>query len=160
MQDSYANRLNDLWHQFIVVMNYRDLEERYARLNELSTLEIGVIHLLHQRPDIIFREIGEHLQIPKSSLTSIVDRLEKKNYVQRVISKRDRRSFGLVLTEEGRAVQREHDSFEYEICSRILSSLDTEAEREVFLTSLTKILAGLQRPASTIENNEENQHDQ
>ena len=158
MQDVFTTQLNELWHQFIIVMDYHDLEERYAKLNELSTIEIGVINLINQRPDIIFREICEHFQIPKSSLTSIVDRLEKKNYLQRVISKRDRRSFGLVLTEEGQAVQKEHDSFEYEICNRILCSLDTEEEKAVFIASLTKILAGLKSQTFIKENNEENSY--
>lgn len=63
-------------------------------------------------------------------LTSMIDRLEKKNLIKRAISTKDRRSYKLELTEEGRKTQVEHDKFETEFYARITNSLDTYEERE------------------------------
>ena len=46
-------------------------------------------------------------------LTSMIDRLEKKNLIKRAISTKDRRSYKLELTEEGRKTQVEHDKFDH-----------------------------------------------
>ena len=63
-------------------------------------------------------------------LTSMIDRLEKKNLIKRAISTKDRRSYKLELTEEGRKTQVEHDKFEAEFYARIINSLDTYEEME------------------------------
>ncbi len=143
MKDPYVRKLTEQWHLLMDVMNFQDIEERYARLHALSTLEIGVVRILNEKPDVIFREICEHLKIPKSTLTNIIDRLEKKNYVQRIINHRDRRSFGLILTEEGRNLQQIHNSFEYEISDRIINSLPAEEDKVILIESINKVISGL-----------------
>ena len=116
------DELNNLWHRILLTSNYR--------LKVLSENEIAIIRIISEGDEVIIKEIVDVLKIPKSTLTSMIDRLEKKNLIKRAISTKDRRSYKLELTEEGRKTQVEHDKFETEFYARIINSLDTYEERE------------------------------
>ena len=137
--DKQIEELSSLWHAILNGSKYRQIEEKYKRLNELTTIEIGIIKIISQKEDVMIKEICFILQIPKSTLTNAINRLEKRNYIKRVISKKDRRSFGLELTESGKLVQQEHIDFEKYIYGQFLNSLDTYEEREELLKLLGKI---------------------
>lgn len=131
--------LNNLWHNIMMKNNYTDIDKKYPRLKELSKNEISIIRIISQREEVIIKEIGEIIQVPKSTLTSIMDRLEKKNLIVRAMSSRDRRSYKLELTEEGKKAQQEHVDFEYEFYGRIIKSLETYEDREEFLRLMKQI---------------------
>ena len=115
------------------------------RIKNLTDIEISIINMLCNNNNIIIKEISEELQIPKSTLTSALDRLEKKNYVLRRISSKDRRSYGLELTEEGKAIYLEYMNCENKFCERILNSLDEEYEKLMLFRLLNKIVKNLDK---------------
>lgn len=115
-------------------------KEEYPRIESLTTMEISIITIVYEREDIILKEICTILDIPKSTLTSAIDRLERLNYINRTISKKDRRSFGLQLTEEGYAVLDERVELEKQLYGSILNALDTDEEKEILLGLLRKIV--------------------
>ena len=115
------------------------LYDSSEHLKKITPVELHVLKLVCERPDLILKEIREELGIPQSTLTSAIDRLEKRGLVRRVISDRDRRSFVPEVTAAGRRVQKEHDRIDEQVAARLLDLLDTEEEREAFLRMLTKI---------------------
>lgn len=137
--NAQIEELNNLWHNIMMKNNYTDIDKKYPRLKELSKNEISIIRIISQREEVIIKEIGEIIQVPKSTLTSIMDRLEKKNLIVRAMSSRDRRSYKLELTEEGKKAQQEHVDFEYEFYGRIIKSLETYEDREEFLRLMKQI---------------------
>ncbi len=60
--------------------------------------------------------------------------------MKRVISQRDRRSFGLEMTDEGKIAQQEHRESERVLWEKVLGSYETSNER-IELIRLLKILA-------------------
>lgn len=132
-----------LWKLFSNSSNEDKIREEFPRIYKLTTMEIGIITIVYSSEDVILREISMELDIPKSTLTSAIDRLEKLNYVNRVISKKDRRSYGLKLTKEGCEVKNEHLAFEKKLYGYLLNSLDTNEEREMFLQLLRKIVKNI-----------------
>lgn len=134
----YVESFSKLWHRFLRPLNLESSEE-FKELKKLSHTEVTIIDLIYNNPDIILREICEEIDVPKSSMTSIIDRLEKKNILRRIISKRDRRSFGLELTELGEEIQRQHGEYEKYTFTKIINSLDTDDEKETFLKLAGKI---------------------
>jgi Transcriptional regulators len=134
---------SDLWHIMIQKAHYDKIEEKFPRIQELSTIEIGIINIVSKKPDVILKEICSYLDIPKSTLTNAINRLENRNYINRVISKRDRRSFGLLLTEEGKIAQKEHLDFENIVYGRIINSLDTDEERKELFRLMKKIVENI-----------------
>lgn len=135
---------SELWHVLIKKSNFRNVEEQFPRFSVLTTIEISIINIVSKNPDVILGEIVSVLDIPKSTLTNAIDRLEKRNYINRIISKRDRRSYGLELTEEGHLAQKEHLDFECMVYGRILNALDTEEEKQELFKILRKIVNNIE----------------
>ncbi|WP_026884981.1 MarR family winged helix-turn-helix transcriptional regulator [Clostridium beijerinckii] len=134
------DEFNILWHRMLFESSYKDIEAKYTRIKGLSDNEISIIRIISEKEEVIIRDILEILNIPKSTLTNMIDRLEKRNLISRSISKRDRRSYKLELTEEGKKAQEEHIKFEEEIYGKVMISLDTYEERENLLNIMRKIV--------------------
>jgi len=140
-----VNELNRLWHRMLAESNYQDIESKYANIQGLSTSEIAIIRFISEKDEVIIKDILEMLKIPKSTLTSIIDRLEKRDLIVRAISKRDRRSYKLELTEKGKIAQEEHIKFEEEVYGKIIVSLDTYEEREDLLKLIRKVVDNISK---------------
>ena len=72
-------------------------------------------------------------------MTSAVDRLEKRHLLRRTISQRDRRSYGLELTEKGWRIRKEHGRIDQIVAETVLEALSDDQERETLTRLLAKI---------------------
>lgn len=122
-------QIDQVWHKLIFSMQRNSEEFWKEKLSGISTIEISILSIMEKRPNVILKEIVEILGIPGSTLTSAIDRLEKRGLLYRVISEKDRRSFCLSLTTEGRLVQEEHKSSERLLWKKILGAYDTSVDR-------------------------------
>lgn len=114
------------------------LETWSEKLKGISKMELHILLLVQGRPDIVLGEIRDRLDVPNSTLTGVIDRMEKQGLARRTISTRDRRSYGLELTEKGKEVRREHDRILLMLASNMLAALDGE-ERTTFIRLLSKV---------------------
>ena len=105
----------------------------------LAPLDLHVLAIAGAKPDVILREVKDYLDVPNSTLTGIIDRLESKGLIERVISVRDRRSYGLKLTGKGREVREEQRRIRRSAAARMLEALDSDAERDAFTAMMVKI---------------------
>lgn len=137
---SEIEKIDKVYHTLIVPMQKMNEELWNDKLQGISTVEISILSIIEGKPDSILKEITQILGVPASTLTSAVDRLEKRGLLTRVISKRDRRSFGLALTEDGMLAQQKHRQNETLIWQKILGAYDTAEERGE-LIRLLSILA-------------------
>ncbi len=131
--------LDEIHHKFIYISQKMEPEIFYDKLRGVTTIEVSILEMVEKKPNIILKEIIEMLGVPSSTLTNAINRLEKKNLIRRVISQRDRRSFGLELTEEGKLAQKEHKDGEKVLYQKLLSPLSNE-ERMFLLQCLKKII--------------------
>jgi DNA-binding MarR family transcriptional regulator len=127
-----------MWHNVMLYTSNPDDVRRYSHLLQRSGAEIRIIIMVRKNPDILIREILDQLNIPKSTLTSILDRLETQKILFRTINKRDRRSYGLELTEIGNCIFNEYMEYQTDIGSKILSVLNEE-EQSTLHDLLSKI---------------------
>lgn len=134
------DRLNKVYHALVFSMQKTRENLWNDKLQGISTVEVSILSIIERKPDVILKEITQILGVPASTLTSAIDRLEKRGLLTRVISKRDRRSFSLALTEDGKLAQQEHRQSETLLWQKILSTYDTAEERSE-LTRLLSILA-------------------
>ena len=135
-----VQRLDKVWHELIVSMQKISEELWRDKLEGASTIEMSILSIIEREPDVILKDIVRMLGIPSSTLTSAIDRLEKRNLLRRTISQRDRRSFGLELTGEGLIAQQEHRESEKVLWKKILGAYETSGERRE-LIRLLQILA-------------------
>ncbi|MBZ9607142.1 MarR family transcriptional regulator [Clostridium estertheticum] len=134
-----VDELNKLWHFMLVASNYKEIESKFLRIQVLRTNELTILRIVSEKENIIIKDILETLNVPKSTLTSMIDRLEKRNLIIRAISNKDRRSYKLELTQEGHMAQEEHIKFEEELYGKIMLSLDTYEDRENLLKLIRKM---------------------
>lgn len=131
--------LDETWHKLIHIYQRTSDELWKEKLAGVTTIEISILNIIYRQPEVILKDITEMLGIPSSTLTNAVDRLEKRGLIKRAISKRDRRSFALELTEDGRIAQLEHKKAEKVMCHKILSVYDTKKERLELIRLLGKL---------------------
>jgi DNA-binding MarR family transcriptional regulator len=135
--------LDKVWHRMIHVLQKTSEELWNDRLEGATTIEISILSIIEHNPDVILKDISGILEIPGSTLTNAIDRLEKRGLIRRTISKRDRRSFGLELTEDGILAQIEHQKNEAILWQKVLGSFDTKEERQELIRLLGKLVANL-----------------
>ncbi len=108
-------------------------------LRGMAQLDLHVLKLIAEYPTIQPKEICAELHIPPSTLTSALNRLEKRGLLQRQINRFDRRSFHLELTPQGWEIHREHERVDRMITEKALDMLDSEDETQLFIDLLAKV---------------------
>ena len=93
--------------------------------DDLSLSEINVIHKIN-KSEITMTELAHLLDITLSSLTTAVDKLVKKGYVDRTRSETDRRIVLVYLTKPGLKVAKIHDNFRRAMIDEIVKCLPEE----------------------------------
>lgn len=123
---------------------FNDFSATDIRKLGLSSPEFDVLCTLGNQPGMTFKEIGENTLITKTTLTGVVDRLEKKGFVERRPCVDDRRCIRAVLTDAGDKVFREVFPAHVSHLRQQLAGL-SEAERDQLVTGLQKVRKLLQR---------------
>lgn len=80
---------------------FTSYDEEHIRQLGLTVPQFDVLATLGNTPGMTMGQIAEKTLSTKGTLTGIVDRLEKKGLVQRVVPPENRRCFIIVLTPTG-----------------------------------------------------------
>ncbi len=67
----------------------------------ITTTQLGVLFILERRPGALFKEVSEALEINKSAVTTLIDRMEAAGLVRRQPSDDDGRAMHLFATPAG-----------------------------------------------------------
>lgn len=143
VKEEQIKKLNNVLHN--IYKNFKKLNANVeAELFEgITGTELSIIGTIGNTPGVKMKDICERLQLPASTLTNVIDRLERRDLLKRVMSKQDRRSFVLELTQAGVVVYDKHKNAEKIIFETILGALEDDKEREAFIDSLEKISNGM-----------------
>ena len=82
--------------------------------------------------------IAKKMKITVGSLTTSMNSLVKKRYVERNRSEEDRRIVNITLTEKGIKAYKHHEEFHHEMIAQIKSQL-TEQETPILIYALAKL---------------------
>ena len=66
--------------------------------------QLLLMQAISNEPGIMVRQIADNINLSPATVTSILDRLETKQYVQRIRSTEDKRRVGVFLTEQGQVI--------------------------------------------------------
>jgi DNA-binding MarR family transcriptional regulator len=128
-------------HEYLALAEFRHQLDRFLQRRRRAAREAGLQPKQYQlmlavkgmpknhRPTV--GELAERLQIQNHSVVELVDRLEKRNYIQRQRDQNDRRVVRLTLTPAGEAVLRK-------LVTASLTELRAEAPD--LLRALTSVL--------------------
>ncbi|WP_394829705.1 MarR family winged helix-turn-helix transcriptional regulator [Pendulispora albinea] len=137
--DRDVEELNAALHVLLLRLNLARLDLWSDKLVGISFLDLHALSFAEEKPDHTLAEMREFLQVPQSTLTSIIDRLEKRELLMRTIHPTDKRSYRIALTERGLDVQREHHRVERMLMRKILDALPDPDDRAAFLKLFRKI---------------------
>jgi len=82
---------------------------------EFNSAQGRILFALWERDGIPIRELSEKTRLSKSTLTSMLDRLEKAGHIAREPSEEDRRIILVKLTEDNRRQRRLYDQVSEEM---------------------------------------------
>ncbi len=114
---------------------YREAEKRLIN-NGLSIMEYRILKRLVESGAQPMVKLAESNMITQGWVTSLVDRLEMKNYVERLRSNTDRRVVNIAATNNGTEFYRKIMELHEEFIAKTLHYMEHEE-----LESLTKLLA-------------------
>ncbi len=78
--------------------------KKLNRESGLTGPQLIVLQQIASQDGILARQVADAINLSPATVTSILDRLEARQYVSRVRSTEDKRRVGLHLTEQGQAV--------------------------------------------------------
>lgn len=105
---------------------------------ELNPTEFAVLELLYQRGNQPIQVIGKRAPISSSSITYVVDKLEKRNFVVRIACPEDRRVTYASLTSLGKTFMDQVFPPHEEKMGRFFGQL-TEADMKKMIELLKKV---------------------
>jgi len=97
---------NNLLHKIIEIIQYKN--EYQLQTSRIPSQEMYVLERIYLNSKILSKEISNKYNIPPSTLTGIIDRLEAKKLIERLKTNKDRRSIELVTTEDGKLAVKKH----------------------------------------------------
>ncbi|MBP2026213.1 DNA-binding MarR family transcriptional regulator [Acetoanaerobium pronyense] len=107
-------------------------------ITDLSMNEMHTIEAIGYEDIKSMTETAEILRITVGTLTTSVNRLVKKGYVERLRDDTDRRIVLIKLTEKGKEVFKIHEQFHIEMVEKLLEDLNLE-EDTALIGSLEKL---------------------
>lgn len=109
---------------------------------EITSTQAKVLFQVYKFQNYRPSDIGKILNVDNSTITRMVDRLEKKGLIQRIADPKDRRSFLLDLTEKGLLVVQQALPLGKNAMDQLLQSLSKEEEQQLRLY-LKKIIVSV-----------------
>lgn len=121
----------------------RRVTKELARQVELTGPQLTVLKMLEGMGDISLSELSERIRAQNSTVTGIIDRMEREALVVRTRSTEDRRVVHIKLTDKGSKIARAIAVEPMEIFRGALESL-SPAETRDLMKILTKIARRVQ----------------
>lgn len=125
---------------------FEAMSDSHIRELGLTAPQFDIIATLGNTPGMTCGEIGERTLITKGTLTGVLDRLEAKGLLSRVVSSEDRRSYTVKLTRKGQACFESVFPKHLSHMDRFFGQLSAE-ERATIEASMARFRAVLRNPA-------------
>jgi DNA-binding MarR family transcriptional regulator len=120
----------------ILVIEQRALSD--GEFKDLSITEMHTIDAIGMYEARTMSEVAADLKITVGTLTTAINNLVKKGYVERKRTEEDRRIVLIQLTKRGKLAYRIHDKFHSDMVKATIQGLN-EGEEQVLVGSLEKL---------------------
>lgn len=99
---------------------------------DLTAVQFAALEAIHAHPATDQARVAELIAYDRATIGGVIERLEQKGWVRRVVSERDRRAREISLTAEGKRVRTQLLPIVRELQDEMLQPL-SRAERAAFL---------------------------
>lgn len=97
---------------------------RSSRFKDVSVKEVHTIDVIGSKKDATPSDVAQTLMVTLGTVTTCLNNLERKGYIERIRSTKDRRVVHLYLTKKGRLIYRLHKRFHNQMVKSITSEMD------------------------------------
>ncbi|MGB5920300.1 MULTISPECIES: MarR family winged helix-turn-helix transcriptional regulator [unclassified Arcobacter] len=130
----------------VLVANIRNLLknrlEKDLQEYGISPSESIIIRRLCEKDNLTQRELAKDTYFKQSSLTLLIDKLEKKGMVERKAKKNDRRAYLVCITKEGKKLEQILKDASKKVEEEALINIDTQT-KELLIETLKTIHSNL-----------------
>lgn len=152
-RESYPAGRNEALKLWVVLArcfnSFAQNEAQHLKAFDLTPPQFGVLETLAHLGPMKMCEIGTKLLMSGANVTGVVDRLEKKSLVRRVMDAEDRRMFRIHLTGQGSRLIVKFFPIHAERIEMLASVLTSKEKR--LLTELLKKLGKANQAQSPLE---------
>lgn len=120
------------------VTRIEEVTIKNGAFKDLSITEIHTVEAVGLYGSKTMSEIAAKLEITMGTLTTAIDKLIKKGYVERSRSQIDRRIVNVSLTNKGKLAYRIHEKFHLDMVKAIMNDF-TSDEEEILHRALQKL---------------------
>ena len=106
---------------------------------DVTPIQHGVLKCLWEKDLHNPKEIAEKLGIENSTISGILERMEKKGLIVRSIDTNDRRYIRVDLTEEGRSLEKDIDQTVSEVNDKVLEGF-SDKDIEMLKSLLNRLI--------------------
>jgi len=120
------------------VLVIEEVSLRGSRFKDISIKEMHTIDVIGKFPEATPSKVSKELMVTLGTVTTSLNNLERKGYIERIRSEQDRRVVYLHLTKKGRLVHRLHKRFHKAMVEKIIDGMSPE-EMDVMGRGLTNL---------------------
>lgn len=150
--NSFTDVLSE-WTQVFMRRTMRDFNE-FMRSWELSMPQVSTMFRLHYRGNCAVSDIAQQLDVTNAAASQMVDRLEQKGLVDRVLHAADRRVRMVQLTEQGQALLQEGLQARLNWISELTRMLSPD-QQETIIVALAALTEAARQMEPEVERREE-----
>jgi len=123
---------------------FRALKKRFDEVNDeeikISIDQFGLLQAISlKKEDVIQKDMAEFMGKDKSAILRLIDSLEEKELIRRVVDNKDRRKNYLMVTKIGNRVIKRYTVIVDELMLEIQQGLN-ESDKDVFLKVVNHII--------------------
>lgn len=145
--ETQASRSDEVLATLRQIIRALDLHSKQlSKTVGLTGPQLVVLREIGATADLSVGEIARRVSLSQATVTSIIDRLESKQFAQRLRSREDKRRVTLHVTAPGRQILDANPSFFQEEFVRRFESL-ADWEKNQILSSIQRLSAMLNAPA-------------
>jgi DNA-binding MarR family transcriptional regulator len=121
------NRINDyLVDIFNRVQVIEETSLRKSQFSDVSLKEMHTIEIIGKNTNVTPSDIARELMLTLGTVTTSLNKLEAKGYIERKRSKLDRRVVHLTLTKKGKLLDRLHRKFHKNMVIHIAEDMNEQ----------------------------------
>ncbi len=142
---------------FNIAMDIQEIYLRNSKYSELSMSEMHVIEAVYLESEPTMTNVAKRLMVTVGTLTTAVNRIVQKGFLERHKSPLDKRIVMLALTLKGRDALNVHDDFHKQLEKMILEPFEQEDYSWV-MERMAMINKNLQKQRLAYLKENENKH--
>ncbi|HEL0522502.1 TPA: MarR family transcriptional regulator [Streptococcus equi subsp. zooepidemicus] len=130
------NKINqylvDIFNRILVI---EEMSLKTSQFNDVSLKEMHTIEIIGKYQQVTPSDIARELMVTLGTVTTSLNKLELKGYIERTRSSVDRRVVYLSLTKKGRLLDRLHARFHKNMVGHVIADMN-EDEMQALLSGL------------------------